>query len=47
MGPAVRGPIQALFLFVPISKSKDPIVMKFGMGVLMGGLVKLSDLEKI
>ena len=48
MGPAVRGPpIQALFLYVNISESKDPIVMKFGIEVLKGDLVKLPDLEKV
>ena len=48
MGLAVRGPpIHALFLYVNISESKDPITMKLGMGVFMGDLVKLPDLKKV
>ena len=48
VGPTVPGPpIQALLLYVNISKSKDLITMKLGMGVLLGGLVKLPDLEKV
>ena len=47
VGPTVpEPPIQALLLYVNISKSKDPITMKFCMGVLLSGLVKLPDLEK-
>ena len=48
VGPTVPGPpIQALFLYVNISESKDPITMKFGIGVLLGDLVKFPDLEKV
>ena len=48
VGPTVPGPpIQALFLYVNISKSKDPITMNLGMRALLGGLVKLPDLEKV
>ena len=48
VGPTVPGPpIQNLLLYVNISKSKDPITMKLGMRVLLGGLVKLPDLEKL
>ena len=46
--PSGSGPtIEALFLKVNISESKDRMMMKFGMGVLLGGLVKLPGLEKI